>query len=140
MFELHITETWMSWKNKEWKTHNEFYSSEIRIMARMFWLIIWSLSIALVHNQNHGNVFKPQPLKPGPWVKMTHGAIWPKPANQTSSLNFFVIDQKNFKFQVSHWIFLSPTHLCFWIRGWVKKSAQAQKLANSKNSTILVQS
>ena len=63
-------------------------------------VLIWSLLIALVQGQDSGNVFKPDPLTPGPWVKMSHGAIWPRPAQQSSWPNFFVLDPKSFKLQV----------------------------------------
>ena len=63
-------------------------------------VLIWSLLITLVQGQDSGNVFKPDPLTPGPWVKMSHGAIWPRPAQQSSWPNFFVLDPKSFKLQV----------------------------------------
>eukprot|EP00093_Oithona_nana_P011332 11332.XXX_523152_525192_1 [CDS] Oithona nana genome sequencing. len=50
--------------------------------------------------QDEGNVFKPNPLRPGPWVDMSHGAIWPRPAQQNSLPNFFVLDPKSFKFEL----------------------------------------
>ena len=62
--------------------------------------LITSVLIALTQGQDSGNVFKPDPLTPGPWVKMTHGAIWPRPAQQSSFPDFFVLDPKSFRFQV----------------------------------------
>ena len=73
-------------------------------------VLIWSLLIALVQGQDSGNVFKPDPLTPGPWVKMSHGAIWPRPAQQSSWPNFFVLDPKSFKLQVG--FYWNPIYLC----------------------------
>ena len=56
--------------------------------------------LAFVQGQDDGNVFKPNPLNPGPWVDMSHGAIWPRPAEQSSRPNFFVLDPKKFEFEV----------------------------------------
>lgn len=67
----------------------------------MILLAILSLLTCQVHGQDDGNVFKPDPLTPGPWVKMSQGAIWPRPAQQSSGLDFFVLDPENFKIQVS---------------------------------------
>lgn len=63
-------------------------------------VVIWSLILALVQGQDNGNVFKPDPLRPGPWVHMSHGAVWPRPAQQSSWPNFFVLDPQSFKIQV----------------------------------------
>ena len=54
-----------------------------------------------VDGKDSGNVFKPEELKPGPWVEMTKGSIWPKPAQQTSSDNYFWVDPQTFKFKVN---------------------------------------
>ena len=68
--------------------------------------VTWSL-LAFVQGQDEGNVFKPNPLTPGPWVKMSHGAIWPRPAQQSSLPNFFILDPNSFKFEVNfHKLFL----------------------------------
>ena len=56
--------------------------------------------LALSKGQDDGNVFKPNPLTPGPWVDMSHGAIWPRPAEQSSQPNFYLLDPKSFKFEV----------------------------------------
>lgn len=72
----------------------------VRIMSPAALVVIWSLILALVQGQDNGNVFKPDPLKPGPWVDMSHGAVWPRPAQQSSWPNFFVLDPQSFKIQV----------------------------------------
>ena len=69
-------------------------------------LIFCALSIVGVQSQdedgkNYGNVFKSENLKPGPWVEMTKGSIWPKPAQQTLSDNYFLVDPQTFKFKVN---------------------------------------
>jgi hypothetical protein len=71
-----------------------------------FILIFWASTIVGVQSQdvdgkNYGNVFKPEKLKSGPWVEMTKGAIWPKPAQQISSENYFLVDPQTFKFKVN---------------------------------------
>ena len=65
-------------------------------------MITLSLTLALVHGQDSGNVFKPDPLTPGPWVQMSHGEIWPRPAQQKTWKNFFVLDPKHFKIEVNY--------------------------------------
>ena len=64
-------------------------------------VVSFSLLATFVQGQDEGNVFKPNPLTPGPWVKMSHGAIWPRPAQQSSLPNFFVLDPNAFKFEVN---------------------------------------
>ena len=76
--------------------HSLSMSSSVSMMS----ILIWSLILALAQGQDEGNVFKPDPLIPGPWVKMTHGAVWPRPAQQTTWSTFFVIDPKSFRYQV----------------------------------------
>ena len=72
-----------------------------------FILIFCALSIVGVQSsqdvdgKNYGNVFKPENLKPGPWVEMTKGSIWPKPAQQTLSDYYFLVDPQTFKFKVN---------------------------------------
>ena len=51
--------------------------------------------------KNKGNVFKPKPLKPGPWVKMTKGSIWPKPKHQDTNSTFWLLDINKFEITVS---------------------------------------
>lgn len=59
--------------------------------------------MAFVQGQDEGNVFKPIPLTPGPWVKMSHGEIWPRPASRITFQNYFVVDDpKGFHFNVSN--------------------------------------
>ena len=67
----------------------------------MLLFLSYAITMALVQGQDNGNVFKPDPLTPGPWVHMTHGQIWPRPAQQQTQPDFFVLDPKSFKIQVS---------------------------------------
>lgn len=53
-----------------------------------------------IHKDN-GNVFKPKPLQPGPWVTMTKGEIWPKPKYQQKNSTFLVLDVNKFRINVS---------------------------------------
>ena len=53
-----------------------------------------------IHKEN-GNVFKPKPLQPGPWVTMTKGEIWPKPQYQQKNSSFLVLDVNKFRINVS---------------------------------------
>ena len=50
--------------------------------------------------KDKGNVFKPKPLKPGPWVNMTRGKIWPKPKYQHTNSTFLVLDINKFRISV----------------------------------------
>ena len=51
-------------------------------------------------HKNKGNVFKPKPLKPGPWVSMTKGSIWPKPKYQRTNTTFLLLDNNEFRITV----------------------------------------
>ena len=51
-------------------------------------------------NKDKGNVFKPKPLRPGPWIKMTTGEIWPKPKFQSTNSTILEIDINTFIIQV----------------------------------------
>ena len=51
--------------------------------------------------KDKGNVFKPKPLQPGPWVPMTKGEIWPKPKFQLTNSTFLVLDVSQFRIHVS---------------------------------------
>ncbi|XP_050538784.1 beta-hexosaminidase subunit beta-like [Daktulosphaira vitifoliae] len=36
----------------------------------------------------------------GPWVKMSHGQVWPKPMEQRNTNEYYLIEPKNFRLQV----------------------------------------
>ena len=52
-------------------------------------------------DKDKGNVFKPKPLQPGPWITMTKGEIWPTPNHQQRNSSFLVLDVNKFKINVS---------------------------------------
>ena len=52
-----------------------------------------------IHKKN-GNVLKPKPLKPGPWVQMSRGRIWPEPKYQHTNSTFLVLDVSKFRISV----------------------------------------
>ena len=52
-------------------------------------------------NKDKGNVFKPRPLRPGPWVKMSTGEIWPKPTFQATNFTVLTVDANIFIIKVS---------------------------------------
>ena len=52
-------------------------------------------------NKDKGNVFKPRPLRPGPWIKMSTGEIWPKPKFQTTNSTVLTVDANIFVIKVS---------------------------------------
>ena len=58
-------------------------------------------------NKDKGNVFKPKPLKPGPWIKMTTGEIWPKPKFQSTNFTILEIDINTFAIQVGKIVLLN---------------------------------
>ena len=58
-------------------------------------------------NNDKGNVFKPKPLRPGPWIKMTTGEIWPKPKFQSTNSTILEIDINTFTMQVGKNILLN---------------------------------
>lgn len=72
-------------------------STKMKIILVTF-IVTFGVSVAL----ESGNVFKPTPLEPGPWVQMSQGAIWPRPAQQVSWPHFMMLDSKTFNFQVCY--------------------------------------
>ena len=52
-------------------------------------------------NKDKGNVFKPKPLRPGPWIQMSTGEIWPKPKFQTTNSVVLDIDVNSFSIKVN---------------------------------------
>ena len=57
--------------------------------------------------QDWGDVFVPDPLTPGPWVHMSSGNIWPRPAQQQTQTEYFVLEPRTFEFRVSYWLLYS---------------------------------
>ena len=85
------------------RTSNDFYE---RLVARPTWTSDSGSKETNLHEypdiyKNKGNVFKPKPLKPGPWVTMTKGEIWPKPKYQQINSTFLILDVSTFRINVS---------------------------------------
>ena len=85
------------------RTSNDFYE---RLVARPTWTSDSESKETSLHEypdiyENKGNVFKPKPLKPGPWVTMTKGEIWPKPKYQQINSTFLILDVSTFRINVS---------------------------------------
>ena len=85
------------------RTSNDFYE---RLVARPTWTSNSGSKETSLHEypdiyENKGNVFKPKPLKPGPWVTMTKGEIWPKPKYQQINSTFLILDGSTFRINVS---------------------------------------
>lgn len=51
--------------------------------------------------EHGGDEFKTWPVKPGGWVEPTQGEVWPKPREQRSQPEYFVVRQKEFRFVVT---------------------------------------
>ena len=85
------------------RTSNDFYE---RLVARPTWTSDSESKETSLHEypdiyENKGNVFKPKPLRPGPWVTMTKGEIWPKPKYQQINSTFLILDVSTFRINVS---------------------------------------
>ena len=85
------------------RTSNDFYE---RLVARPTWTSDSGSKETSLHEypdiyENKGNVFKPKPLRPGPWVTMTKGEIWPKPKYQQINSTFLILDVSTFRINVS---------------------------------------
>ena len=85
------------------RTSNDFYE---RLVARPTWTSDSGSEETSLHEypdiyENKGNVFKPKPLRPGPWVTMTKGEIWPKPKYQQINSTFLILDVSTFRINVS---------------------------------------
>ena len=50
--------------------------------------------------QQGGDEFRRGPARAGGWVTPTQGEVWPKPRQQTTSLQFFTLNSTAFRFQV----------------------------------------
>ena len=71
----------------------------------VFWPLVLTFVLGLSKFvQAQDNAFKPQPLQPGPWMKMTHGQIWPKPKFQSFEEYFYVLDSENFEIKVQSFL------------------------------------
>ena len=71
------------------------------LLGFVFWPLVLTFVLGLSKFvQAQDNAFKPQPLQPGPWMKMTHGQIWPKPKFQSFEEYFYVLDSENFEIKV----------------------------------------
>ena len=86
------------------RTSNDFYE---RLVARPTWTSDSESKETSLHEypdiyENKGNVFKPKPLRPGPWVTMTKGEIWPKPKYQQINSTFLILDVSTFRINVSN--------------------------------------
>ena len=108
----------------EWKWLKRGVVIAISYSVSIVLLVTGVLAARTVRAQDSGNVFKPAPLTPGPWVKMTHGSIWPRPKQQNSWPYYLVVDREHFNFQVELFFPL-------------KKVAKALTLHNTLHNIIL---
>lgn len=59
-------------------------------------------SLKSVQSVEHGgDEFKTWPRHPGGWVTPSQGEVWPKPREQRSQPQYFVVRQKEFRFEVT---------------------------------------